>query len=89
MGLKYKVRLKFIPNKVIKIHTNALCIIHPNVVAVNECIAWCKRVIGTNGWSHHGEYKKIPYQLEFKFEREEDLLAFKLIFGKHCMLDTE
>lgn len=87
MGLKYRIQLKYRPEEVIKITLSSMLVIHPTAIAINACKEWCKNVIGTNGWNYYGMYRKIPF--EFRFKREEDLLAFKLIFGKHCMLDTE
>lgn len=40
---------------------------------------WCKERIGANGWNYYGKHKVVP--CEFRFKREEDLLAFKLVFG--------
>lgn len=40
---------------------------------------WCRERIGANGWAYYGQYRKIPF--EFRFRREEDLLAFRLAHG--------
>lgn len=42
---------------------------------------WCKINVGPNAWNYYGEYKQTP--LEFRFKREEDLLAFIITFGLH------
>jgi hypothetical protein len=40
---------------------------------------WCKDRVGANGWNYYGKYRKKP--CEFRFKRQEDLLAFKIVFG--------
>lgn len=46
---------------------------------LNAYRQWCKKNIGKNGWNYFGRYRKVP--CEFRFRREEDLLAFRLTFG--------
>ena len=62
-------------------------VVIPKQTLLDSCKTWCKNVIGTNGWNYYGQYRKIPF--EFRFKREEDLVAFKLKFGEHCVLDLE
>ena len=87
MSMKYRIQLKYSPAEMIKIALAALYAIHPTVQIANTCREWCKETIGTNGWNYYGMYRKIPY--EFRFKREEDLLAFKLRFGEHCVIDDD
>lgn len=43
-----------------------------------EWINWCNTVLGRQSWQWHGPAADIPNSISF--EREEDLLAFKLRF---------
>jgi hypothetical protein len=53
--------------------------LYPEQALLNHYSQWCKERVGANGWNYYGMYQKVPY--EFRFKREEDLLAFKLTFG--------
>ena len=53
--------------------------VYPPEEQINRCKEWCKTVIGNNRWNYYGVFKKVP--CEFRFKREEDLVAFKLVFG--------
>lgn len=53
--------------------------VYPSAERINRCKEWCKIVIGSNNWNYYGVYRKVP--CEFRFKREEDLVAFKLVFG--------
>lgn len=80
MGMKFKVQLpagftieynwRGAPKKVP---------VYPEYNIVEDYKEWCKERVGTNGWNYYGQHKKRP--CEFRFKREEDLLAFKLRFG--------
>jgi hypothetical protein len=46
---------------------------------INKCKRWCIANVGANNWNYYGYEKKRP--VEFRFKKEEDLLAFRLVFG--------
>lgn len=53
--------------------------LYPQQSTLNQYSAWCKERVGPNGWNYFGMYQKVPF--EFRFKRQEDLLAFRLTFG--------
>ena len=53
--------------------------LYPTDDFIDSMREWCKEVVGPNMWNYYGFGRKIPF--EFRFKKEEDLLAFKLRFG--------
>ena len=52
---------------------------HEMHLKVKEYKDWCAVNVGANNWNYYGYEKKRPF--EFRFKKQEDLLAFRLRFG--------
>jgi hypothetical protein len=77
MGMKHKIQL---PSTIEKRGWSQQPItIYPPDGILEEYKEWCKERVGANGWNYYGKYRKRP--CEFRFKREEDLLAFRLVHG--------
>ena len=54
-------------------------ILYPTQEVIDPMKQWCQEVLGPNEWNYYGHAHEVPFQ--FRFKREEDLLAFRLWFG--------
>ena len=79
MGMKFSVQLPY--KEVISNYYGAsrIAYVYADDNIVEEYKEWCKETVGANNWNYYGKYRKIP--CEFRFKREEDLLAFRMVFG--------
>lgn len=73
-----------IPNNLTEFFTNYRSYqraveLYPSFETIKEYSDWCKLQVGADGWNYYGMYQRTPF--EFRFRREEDLLAFRLKFG--------
>lgn len=76
-GMKYKVQLPSTTEK--RGWSQQPITIYADDKLIDVYKEWCKERVGVNNWNYYGKYRKVP--CEFRFKREEDLLAFKLVFG--------
>jgi hypothetical protein len=79
MGMKYSVQLPTteVPNP--NYYRGGMITVFATDKEVEAYKEWCKERVGANEWNYYGKYRKKP--CEFRFKREEDLLAFKLVHG--------
>lgn len=76
MGMKHKVQLPFTTEIG---WAQQPIVIYTDDKIIEKYKEWCKERVGVNGWNYYGKYRKKP--CEFRFKREEDLLAFRLVHG--------
>lgn len=79
MSVMYRVQLPLVWTRDMWTNTEIWPIVSPSFDELELKKQWCKDVVGANGWNYYGVHKKV--MCEFRFKREEDLLAFKLRFG--------
>lgn len=68
-----------VSTKVIFDNLDFIYIFDKGYILLTKYKSWCKENVGKDNWNYYGVHQKTPYI--FRFKREEDLLAFRLVFG--------